>query len=209
MMSVTKSVLVVFAVLFAAVGCENEPVVKSEVVTKPEPKPKEDPPLTGTPVVIMKTTKGTMKIELYPEKAPETVKNFLKYVDRKFYDSTVFHRVLRNAIQGGGYRWDIKANGLKTKRPREPIKNESDNGLKNERGTIAMARAEDPESATSQFFINLKNSRNYDSKGDKLGYCVFGKVIEGMDVADAIGAVETTKQVPTRPVFVRNIRREQ
>ncbi len=125
MMSVTKSVLVVFAVLIAAVGCEQstEPVAKPEPVAKAEPKPEEDPPLTGTPVVAMKTTKGTMRIELYPEKAPETVKNFLKYVDRKFYDSTVFHRVLRNAIQGGGYGWDIKANGLKNKRSREPIKN--------------------------------------------------------------------------------------
>ena len=209
-MSVTKSVLVVFAVLFAAVGCEqstNEPVAKPEPVAKAVPK--VDPPLTGTPVVVMKTTKGTMRIELYPEKAQETVKNFLKYVDRKFYDSTVFHRVLRNAIQGGMYRWDTKLSGLKSKRPREAIKNESDNGLKNERGTIAMARGEDPESATSQFFINLRNNRTYDPKGDKLGYCVFGKVIEGMDVADAIGAVETTKQVPTNPVFVRNIRREQ
>ena len=214
MMSVTKTLLVVLAVLLVAVGCEvfdsPEPVAKPEPVVKAEPK--EEPPLTGTPVVTVKTTKGTMRIELYPERAQETVKNFLKYVDRKYYDSTVFHRVIRSAIQGGGFSWS--ARGLSRKRPRDPIKNESDNGLRNVRGMVAMARSSDPDSATSQFFINLRTNRQYDYKPDKPGYCVFAKVIEGMEVADEIGKVrkgtlDGRKDVPVNPVFISRIRLEE
>ncbi|MGD9327077.1 MAG: peptidylprolyl isomerase, partial [Desulfobacterales bacterium] len=144
----------------------------------------------GNPKVEMETSKGKFVIELYPEKAPDTVKNFLNYVDTKFYDGTIFHRVIpKFMIQGGGFTADMKR-----KSAGAPIKNEADNGLKNERGTIAMARTNDPHSATAQFFINTVNNDflNHKSKTTQgWGYVVFGKVVTGMDVVDAISSVKT------------------
>ena len=158
------------------------------------------------PTVVMKTSLGSVTIELYPDKAPETVKNFLQYVNDKFYDGTIFHRVISNfMIQGGGM--DV----TNSKKPtRAPIKNEAANKLKNEIGTVAMARTNEPNSATAQFFINVKDNGflNYqDSSPQGIGYCVFGKVTAGMDVVEKIKAVPTGPQdVPKTQVVIESIR---
>jgi cyclophilin family peptidyl-prolyl cis-trans isomerase len=162
------------------------------------------------PRVKMQTSMGIMEIELFEDKSPRTVKNFLKYVESKYYPGLVFHRVVSGwLIQGGGY--DEKLNNFET----EPaIRNEATNGLKNVRGTIAMARHWDPNSAESQFFINLKDNSSFDHKNrtpQGYGYCVFGKVVKGMDVADAIGEVEThavadfDKDVPVEHIFINKV----
>jgi cyclophilin family peptidyl-prolyl cis-trans isomerase len=171
------------------------------------------------PVVVMETSEGTIKIELFQDKAPITVKNFLKYVDDKFYDGTIFHRVIpRFMIQGGGFQ-----PGMKQKATRGTIKNESNNGLKNERGTLAMARTPEPDSASAQFFINLKYNDFLDRANaeDGVGYAVFGKVIDGMNVVDKIAGVETGtvadpqerrlkhKNVPVKDVLIKSARRGQ
>ncbi len=138
----------------------------------------------ANPKVLMKTTKGDITIELYPDKAPLTVNNFLSYVDDHFYDGTIFHRVMPGfMIQGGGLTQDFGEKPAKS-----PIKNEAANGLKNKRGTIAMARRGEPHSATCQFFFNhVDNSfLDYGTASDGWGYCVFGKVVDGLDVVDAI-----------------------
>ncbi len=162
------------------------------------------------PVVIMETSEGTVRIELLQEKAPLTVKNFLTYVDEGFYNGTIFHRVIDNfMIQGGGFTPDMKQ-----KQPHEPIKNEASGELKNERGTIAMARTGVIDSATSQFFINVKDNEflnHRDESQGGFGYAVFGKVIEGMDVVDKIKAVKTTtvgpfQNVPEKPVIIESIK---
>jgi cyclophilin family peptidyl-prolyl cis-trans isomerase len=173
------------------------------------------------PVVVMETSLGTMKIELDPVHAPGTVKNFLAYVDDKFYDGTIFHRVIEDfMIQGGGFKPSLtnaksKDDILDSQKPtRDPIKNESPNGLSNTRGTIAMARTDKLDSATAQFYINVDdNSRKLDAPR----YCVFGKVIEGMDVADKIRAVKTKTltiggrpamgDVPAESVLIKSVRR--
>jgi cyclophilin family peptidyl-prolyl cis-trans isomerase len=151
-------------------------------------------PLSNTaadknPKVIMKTSMGDITLEFYMDKAPVTVKNFLGYVDDKFYDGTIFHRVIKGfMIQGGGHTADMNKKPTKG-----AIKNEADNGLSNKKGTIAMARMPDPHSATAQFFINHGDNDNLDfsAKTDQdYGYCVFGKVIAGMDVVDAIANVK-------------------
>jgi cyclophilin family peptidyl-prolyl cis-trans isomerase len=151
------------------------------------------------PKVVLDTTKGKIVIELYLQKAPETVVNFLSYVDAKFYDGTIFHRVIPNfMIQGGGFTADMQR-----KPGKGPIKNEADKGLKNERGTIAMARTGDPHSATAQFFINTVNNDflNHKNKTQQgWGYAAFGRVIKGMDVVDAISAVKTTRYKQFRDV---------
>ena len=158
----------------------------------------------ANPKVEMETTKGKFVIELFPEKAPDTVKNFLNYVDTKFYDGTIFHRVIpKFMIQGGGFTADMKR-----KTPGAPIKNEADNGLKNDRGTIAMARTNDPHTATAQFFINTVNNDflNHKSKTQQgWGYVVFGKVVTGMDVVDAISSVKTVTRGSFRDVPAENI----
>jgi cyclophilin family peptidyl-prolyl cis-trans isomerase len=138
----------------------------------------------NNPKVLMKTTKGDITIELYPDKAPISVENFLSYVNEKFYDGTIFHRVIKDfMIQGGGMNVDFQE---KTTKP--TIQNEAKNGLKNKRGTLAMARMPEPHTASSQFFINHANNSflDYGQASDGWGYCVFGKVIQGMDVVDAI-----------------------
>lgn len=164
--------------------------------------------------IIIETSLGSMTAELYADKAPVTVSNMLAYVDAKFYDNTIFHRVIDGfMIQGGGFTKDMQQ---KTTQP--PIRNEADNGLSNTRGTLAMARTAVVDSATSQFFINLedRNSGHLDfkSKTDMgWGYCVFGKVIEGMDVVDKIAKVETGfagrhQNVPVEPVMILSMRRK-
>src|SRR3954447_15012235 len=162
--------------------------------------------------VVMETSFGTMKIELDGDKAPISVQNFLGYVDDKFYDGTIFHRVIPNfMIQGGGFE-----PGMKQKQTKGQIKNESANGLSNKRGTLAMARTNVPDSATSQFFINLKDNDFLDKaqSQDRVGYCVFGKVIEGLDIVDKIKAVATTTKgghgdVPVKDVVINSIRRAE
>ena len=163
------------------------------------------------PKVVLDTTKGKIVIELYLQMAPETVVNFLSYVDAKFYDGTIFHRVIPNfMLQGGGFTADMQR-----KPGKGPIKNEADKGLKNERGTIAMARTGDPHSATAQFFINTVNNDflNHKNKTQQgWGYAAFGKVIKGLDVVDAISAVKTTRfkqfrDVPAEAVVIKTASR--
>lgn len=164
---------------------------------------------TKYPIVLMKTSMGDIKIELYPDKAPDTVSNFLLYVKEGHYKGTIFHRVIpKFMIQGGGFTKDMKQKPTKA-----PIKNEADNGLKNEKGTIAMARTSDVNSATAQFFINGASNSFLDFK-DKTprgyGYTVFGKVIDGMPVVDKIIAVKTNTQgghenVPETPVEILDV----
>jgi peptidyl-prolyl cis-trans isomerase A (cyclophilin A) len=160
------------------------------------------------PVVLMETSLGNVKIELNQQKAPVSVKNFLEYVNSGFYNGTIFHRVIGTfMIQGGGFTPDMQPKATKA-----PIKNEADNGLKNDRGTIAMARTSNPESATAQFFINVvDNAMLNRPKPDGFGYAVFGKVIEGMDVVDKIKAVKTGitkgfRDVPETPVVIKSIK---
>jgi cyclophilin family peptidyl-prolyl cis-trans isomerase len=174
------------------------------------------------PVVVIDTSLGTIKVELDAAKAPITVKNFLAYVEAKHYDGTIFHRVIPSfMIQGGGFQTglskakDFEEIKAKEKKTREPIKNEASNGLSNTRGTIAMARTNRPDSATSQFFINVvDNSGKLDPAPGSAGYAVFGKVIEGMDVVDKIRKVETKalipdafEDVPVEEVVIKSIRR--
>lgn len=138
----------------------------------------------SNPKVLMKTSKGDITIELYPDKAPLSVENFLSYVNDKFYDGTIFHRVIKGfMIQCGGLNVDFQEKSAKA-----PIQNEAKNGLKNKRGTLAMARMAEPHTASCQFFINHvdNNGLDYGQAADGWGYCVFGKVIQGMDVVDAI-----------------------
>jgi len=165
------------------------------------------------PKIAMDTSKGEIVIELYADKAPQTVKNFLAYVDAGFYDGTIFHRVIRGfMIQGGGFSTDMKQ-----KQTQPPINNEADNGLRNERGTIAMARTPNPHSATAQFFINTVNNEflNHTNKSPQgWGYTVFGRVAEGMTVVDAISGVNTgtrggMRDVPTDPVVIIRAARMQ
>ncbi len=156
------------------------------------------------PQVLIKTSMGDITLELYPDKAPITVKNFLIYVDEKAYDGTIFHRVISNfMIQGGGFGTDGKE-----KATRDPIKLESNNGLKNEKYTVAMARTNMPDSATNQFFINVNNNDflNYGVRDE--GYAVFGKVIKGQDVVDKIAKVQTdSSDKPLKNVVIESIRR--
>ena len=158
-------------------------------------------------VVVIETSAGTIEAELWPDKAPVTVENFLRYVDEHFYDSTIFHRCIRGfMIQGGGSTKDGRE-----KRTREPIRNEAANGLRNLRGTLAMARTSDIHSATAQFFINTVDNDGLDHGVRDHGYAVFGKVISGMDVVDRIERApivgDPRKGKPAEPVVIRSIRR--
>ncbi len=160
--------------------------------------------------VAMLTSKGELVLELYPDKAPKTVANFLQYANEGFYDGTIFHRVIDGfMVQGGGFTADMAR-----KETHAPIMNEADNGLRNIIGTVAMARTSDPHSATSQFFINVANNSSLDFR-DKTprawGYAVFGRVVKGMDVLKAIKSVDTSAQgmhrdVPVEPVTIQSVR---
>ena len=157
-------------------------------------------------MVTLKTNFGDITLELFEDKAPKTVANFLSYVEEGFFDNTIFHRVINNfMIQGGGFTPDMDQKDTKA-----PIENEADNGVANEVGTIAMARTQDPHSATAQFFINVNNNDFLNHSGKSVngwGYCAFGKVIEGMDVVEKIKAVKTGnhgyhQDVPVEPVII-------
>ena len=159
------------------------------------------------PQVLFKTSMGDFSVEVYPQKAPKTVDNFLRYVKDKHYDGTVFHRVMDGfMVQGGGFTADMKQ-----KPTREPVALEAMNGLKNELGTIAMARTSDPNSATSQFFINVVNNPALNApQPDGYGYTVFGKVVSGMDVVNKIRAVPVGNQgmfqnVPRAPITIVSV----
>jgi cyclophilin family peptidyl-prolyl cis-trans isomerase len=198
--------------LLAAAACGDVPSTGAAKAAEPNP------------VVVMETAKGTIKIELFADKAPITVKNFLTYVDEKFYDGTTFHRVMPEfMIQGGGFlpgladaKTEDDVQKLE-KKTHDPIKNEASNGLHNERGAVAMARTPKPDSATAQFFINVVDNTNKldpSPKRDPAGYCVFGKVIDGMDVVDAIKEVRTkavipdvVEDVPVKDVLIKSVRR--
>jgi cyclophilin family peptidyl-prolyl cis-trans isomerase len=161
-------------------------------------------------MIEFKTSKGTFKVQLFDKQAPVSVENFLRYVDEGFFDGTIFHRVIAGfMIQGGGLTADMK-----DKKGHEPIKNEATNGLKNKRGTLAMARTNDINSATSQFFINLVDNDFLDNKPGNYGYAVFGRVDSGMEVVDAIAAVKTGNKgrytdVPTETVVIESARRAE
>ncbi|MCY3625282.1 MAG: peptidylprolyl isomerase [Candidatus Dadabacteria bacterium] len=154
-------------------------------------------------MVLISTSLGDIKLELYEDKAPITVANFFSYVEEGFFDGTIFHRVINNfMIQGGGMTADMKQKPTK-----DPIKNEADNGLKNERGTIAMARTAVVDSATSQFFINHADNSFLDHGARDFGYAVFGKVVEGIEVVDKIAAVQTRAgDVPVETVSILSIK---
>ena len=156
-------------------------------------------------MVVISTSLGDVTVALDAEKAPKTVANFLSYVDDGFYDGTVFHRVIKNfMIQGGGMTADGKQKPTKA-----PIKNEADNGLRNDVGTIAMARTNVVDSATAQFFINTKDNDFLNHGGRDFGYAVFGKVTDGMDVVRRIEAVQTGRgDVPVETVTIQSIRRK-
>lgn len=204
------------ALLTVPAGAQNTPPAAPP---KAEPKagdgaaakPAAAPQPTGILKVAIETTKGRIVLQLFPDKAPKTVANFLSYADAGFYTGISFHRVIDNfMIQGGGYTANLEG-----KTTNAPVKNEADNGLTNDRGTIAMARTANPDSATSQFFINTSNNAplNHKDKTAKgWGYTVFGKVIEGMDVVDAIGKVRTGNKngmsdVPLEPVVIKKVSR--
>jgi cyclophilin family peptidyl-prolyl cis-trans isomerase len=163
-----------------------------------------------SPIVVIDTSKGVIKVELYPEEAPKTVENFLKYVEDGHYDDTIFHRVIAGLIiQGGGYTPE-----LREKPTRKPIPLEAAIGLQNVRGTIAMARTASRNSATAQFFINVGTNKEFDRSADNFGYAVFGRVVEGMNVVDLIAKAQTSRRppfddIPILPVIIEKIRRVQ
>lgn len=159
--------------------------------------------------ILMTTTVGPITLELDADNAPKTVENFLSYVSNGFYDGTIFHRVINNfMIQGGGFTADMEQ-----KTPEAPIENEANNGLQNARGTIAMARTQDPHSATAQFFINVQDNDFLNHTGENMqgwGYAVFGKVTDGEDVLDKIRCVQTGSQaghqdVPVEPIIIESV----
>jgi len=163
----------------------------------------------NNPRVVIKTSAGDVTVQLRADKAPATVANFLAYVDSGFYDGTIFHRVIPEfMIQGGGYGPDMKE-----KPTRDPVINESDNGLHNLRGTLAMARTSDPDSATSQFFINQRSNQRLDGADGRPGYTVFGEVIHGLDIVDFIATAPTGRvggmdDVPKQAIVIKEILRQ-
>jgi cyclophilin family peptidyl-prolyl cis-trans isomerase len=213
--------VVVLCLLVVAWACAQEqkaateePAQKAASTAEPAGETESEPAMTQTEteetiegdMVRMTTSMGVIDIELFPDQAPITVENFLRYVSDGFYDGTIFHRVIPNfVIQGGGFTPDFTQKGT-----RPPIKNEAANGLKNDRGTLSMARTNVVDSATSQFFINLKDNANLDhvpGSPSSFGYAVFAKVVAGMDVVDAIAKVATGakpphQDVPLTPVVI-------
>ncbi len=208
-----KRVLLIPLCLLALLG--------RDAVAQDKAPAKEKPPAKKNPVVVIKTSMGTIKVELYEDKAPLTVKNFLAYADAKHYDDTVFHRVIEDfMIQGGGFKKGIAAvkNAKELEAMEKPTKppviNEAKKaGVSNRRGTIAMARTDDPDSATAQFFISVEDNDNLDPSPRAAGYCAFGRVIEGMAVVDKIKVVKTKelirgfRDVPVADVVIESVRR--
>lgn len=212
MMTLVGTVAALALVMFGAPGfAQTEAPKPAPADAKPETKPAAAG--KANPKVVIETTLGNITLELDAAKAPISTENFLQYAKDKFYDGTIFHRVMPNfMIQGGGHlpNLDEKKEGI-----RPPIKNEWQNGLKNVRGTIAMARTNAADSATAQFFINVVDNANLDQAGGGgAGYAVFGKVVEGMDVVDKIKDTETKvdpkypggKVVPATPVVIKSVR---
>jgi cyclophilin family peptidyl-prolyl cis-trans isomerase len=184
------------ALLLLAQAATASPAASPAAVPSPRPTP-------SGPVVVLETSMGRIRIGLYDDKSPVSTENFLKYVRKGHYNGTLFHRVMPNfMVQGGGMIQDM------SEKPTDPpIRNEARNGLRNSRGTVAMARTNDPNSATAQFFINLKDNAFLDFGIRGMGYAVFGEVLEGMDVVDKIAAVQTTRRgqhddVPVTPVLI-------
>ena len=183
----------------------------AKTAPKPQPVIIKKAPAKAGPVVIIETSMGVIKAELWADTAPLTVENFLAYADAKHFDGLIFHRVIQGfMIQGGGFD-----PAMKEKPTRDPIKNEAGGDKKNDRGTLAMARTSVIDSATSQFYINLVDNHGLNHRDETFrgfGYCAFGKVIEGMDVVDKIGAVPVGNtagraNVPSTPVLIKSIRR--
>ena len=218
-----KRVLLTFALLVPALAFAQattppaKPATKQPAKTAAKPKAAAEKPAAATDKpataskVLIKTSLGDMTVELYADKAPKSVENFLAYANSGFYDGTIFHRVIDNfMIQGGGFTRE-----LRQKPTRPAIPNEAKNGLSNLRGTVTMARTGDPNSATAQFFINVVDNQRLDYTSDQngmtWGYAVFGKVISGLDVVDKIKAVPTGAQgpfksdVPTTPVVIEKV----
>lgn len=185
-----RSALLIIAAL-APLACKGPASNAQESAVK-APSARPAPAAGPNPKVVFETSFGDVEIELFRDKAPKGVANFLRYAEEKLYDGTVFHRIIPSfVVQGGGFEPD-----LTRKKTYEPLQNEADNGLKNERGTLAWARTPDPNSATNQFFINLKDNPALDHKEKTQrgwGYAVFGRVTKGLEIADKIS------QVPTRP----------
>jgi len=189
---------------------EPQPVPDTTLLADPDANPPDGTPLEiARPRVALHTNMGDIVVELYEDKAPKSVANFLQYVRDGHYDGTIFHRVIENfMVQGGGFTGD-----LQQKSTRAPIQNEANNGLSNQRGTVAMARTNDPHSALSQFFVNVVDNPRLDhvseQNGLTWGYAVFGRVIQGMDVVDRIRMLETgpqgpfAKDVPKQPVVIQ------
>jgi cyclophilin family peptidyl-prolyl cis-trans isomerase len=208
-----RRILIAFALILTAVACRSSVPVAESAFPSQDPKAKVE----DAPVVVIDTSMGKITVQLDRSKAPITVDNFLKYVDKGFYDGLVFHRVITGfMIQGGGFE-DL--NGTlqeKTEGALPPIKNESKTGLSNKPGTIAMARTGEVDSATSQFFINHGDNANLDHYMG--GYTAFGTVLEGLDVVDAIAKMQTTvkkdkygnpmEDVPVKPIRINSIKRK-
>ena len=160
-------------------------------------------------MIRFETSLGDFTVELFEKDAPLSVANFLSYIDAEFFDGTIFHRIVPGfVIQGGGFTEDMTQ-----KKTQSPVKNEADHGLKNKRGTLSMARTSDINSATSQFFVNLKDNEFLDHSRGNFGYAVFAQVTEGMDVIDKIAAVETGRKrgfddVPVEAVIMKSVRRQ-
>jgi len=191
MMKSLKNILFILAIIAVSISINKSEGIAEDKVEK-----------GGNPVVLIKTNKGDIKVELDKEKAPISVENFLSYVNDGYYNGTIFHRVIKNfMIQGGGFTADMKQKPTK-----DPIKNEAKNGLSNAKGTLAMARTAVVDSATSQFFINHADNKFLDHGTRDYGYAVFGKVTEGMDVVDKIAIVPTGHQdVPTETITIESI----
>ncbi len=212
-------ILTFFFAALLLISCKSKPEAEPPSLTSDEVTPA---PESGSAVII-ETSLGTIKVSLHEDTAPNTVKNFLSYVDEGFYNDTIFHRVIANfMIQGGGF--EIPQSTAKQKKPGEPILNESENTRKNTRGTLAMARTPDPHSATAQFFINVVDNASLDYPNNGGGYAVFGEVTEGMEVVDQIRdvktqnapllnligtkyGVQTAPDVPIHPVYIKSIQR--
>ncbi len=206
MAAIPLSVTTAIACLFSGCDDTKKPIVESQI---PQPVAKAAAPDEASQKrVELETTMGKIVIELDEKAAPVTVENFLRYIEQGFYNETIFHRVIANfMIQGGGMTTQMSQ-----KQTLPPIVNEANNGLKNKRGTVAMARTNNPNSASSQFFVNLKDNAFLDYSGPRNpGYTVFGSVVEGMDVVDSIAAVKTTttgghQDVPAEPVIIKSVR---
>jgi len=195
--------LSIFCSAFSFAQSSNE--TKSEVPVNTTATDSTSSTQTASPIVLLETTLGNIKLEFYPDKAPISVENFLNYVRSGFYSDIIFHRVIPGfMIQGGGFTKDMQQKPTQT-----PIKNEAKNGLKNLRGTLSMARTSVVDSATSQFFLNLVDNAYLDHGTRDYGYAVFAKVVEGMDVVDAIAKVKTGnngmhQDVPVEPVIIKS-----